>query len=65
MGRAFSTNVAKSNAYRIFVGRPEGKRRLGRLRRWWVDNIKIDLRQDGMVCTGLIWLKVGTIGGLL
>jgi hypothetical protein len=42
MGRACSTNVAKRNAYRILVGKPEGKRLLGRPRRWWVDNIKMD-----------------------
>jgi hypothetical protein len=34
----------KGNAYRIFVGEPEGKIRLGRRRRRWVDNIKMDLR---------------------
>jgi hypothetical protein len=33
------------NAYRILVGKPEGKRPLGRLRRRWVYNIKIDLRE--------------------
>jgi transposase len=38
---------AKKNAYRILVGNPEGKRPLGRPRRRWVDNIKMDLR-DGM-----------------
>jgi hypothetical protein len=32
------------NAYRILVGKPEGKNPLGRQRRRWVDNIKIDLR---------------------
>jgi hypothetical protein len=35
---------AKRNANRILVGKPEGKRTLGRLRRGWVDNIKMDLR---------------------
>jgi hypothetical protein len=34
----------KRNAYRILVEKPEGKRPLGRPRRSWVDNIKIDLR---------------------
>jgi hypothetical protein len=34
----------KMNAYRIFVGTPEG-RRLGRQRRMWEDNIKMDLRE--------------------
>jgi hypothetical protein len=33
------------NAYRILVGMPEGKRPLGRPRRRWVDNIKMDLRE--------------------
>jgi hypothetical protein len=37
----------KRNAYRILVGMPEGKRTLGRLRRRWVDNIKMDLREIG------------------
>jgi hypothetical protein len=35
------------NAYRILVGNPEGKRPLGRPRRRWVDNIKMDLREIG------------------
>jgi hypothetical protein len=35
------------NAYKILVGNPEGKRPLGRSRRRWVDNIKIDLREIG------------------
>jgi hypothetical protein len=34
----------KRNAYRILVGNPEGRRPLGRPRRRWVDNIKMDLR---------------------
>jgi hypothetical protein len=44
MGRARSTNGEKLNAYRILVGKPEGKRPLGRPERRWVDNIKIYLR---------------------
>jgi hypothetical protein len=35
----------KRNAYRILVGKPERRRRLGRPRRRWVDNIKMDLRE--------------------
>jgi hypothetical protein len=35
------------NAYRILVGKPEGKRPLGRPRRRWVDNIKIGFRETG------------------
>jgi hypothetical protein len=38
---------AKRNAYRLLVGKPEGKRALGRPRRSWVDNIKIDLLEIG------------------
>jgi hypothetical protein len=53
------------NAYRILVGKPEGKRPLGKPRRRWVDNIKIVVREDGMVWTGLIWLRIRTSGGYL
>jgi hypothetical protein len=37
----------KRNAYRILAGKPEGKRPLGRPRRMWANNIKIDLREIG------------------
>jgi hypothetical protein len=37
----------KRNAYRILGGKPEGKRPLGKPRRWWVDNIKMYLREIG------------------
>jgi hypothetical protein len=37
----------RRNAYRILAGKPEGERSLGRLRRGWMDNIKIDLRETG------------------
>jgi hypothetical protein len=37
----------KRNAYWILVGKPEGKKPLGRPRRRWVDNIKMDLREVG------------------
>jgi hypothetical protein len=53
----------KRNACRILVGNPEGKRPLGRPTRRWVDNIKMDLREIGW--DGLIWLRIGTTGGLL
>jgi hypothetical protein len=45
---------AKRNAYRILVGRPEGKRLLGRPRRRLVDNIKMDVREIGWGC--LDWI---------
>jgi hypothetical protein len=47
MDRECSANGVKRNAYRILVGKPEGKRPLGRPRRRWVENIKIDLREIG------------------
>jgi hypothetical protein len=43
----------KSNAYRMFVGKPEGKRPLGRPRRRWMDNIKMELREIGW--SGMDW----------
>jgi hypothetical protein len=36
---------AKRNAYKILLGKPEGKRPQGRPRRRWVNNIKMDLRE--------------------
>jgi hypothetical protein len=38
----------KRNVYRLFVGKPEGKRLLGRPIRRWIDNIKIDLLEIGL-----------------
>jgi hypothetical protein len=53
-------------AYRILVERPEGRRPLGRHRRKWEDNIKMDLEEVGWgAWTGLVWLRIGTGGGLL
>jgi hypothetical protein len=43
----------KRNAYRILVGKPEGKRPLERPRRRWVDNIKIDLKRYMMRWHGM------------
>jgi hypothetical protein len=45
MGRSCSTNGAKKNAHRILVGKPDGKRLLGRPKRRWVDNIKMAVRE--------------------
>jgi hypothetical protein len=38
----------KRNVYRLLVGEPEGKRPLGRLRRRWIDNTKMDLLEIGL-----------------
>jgi hypothetical protein len=55
----------KRNAYRILMRKPEGKRPIGKPKPGWVNNIKMDLRGDGMVWIGLIWLRVRTSGGLM
>jgi hypothetical protein len=46
----------KRNAYRILVGKPEGKRQLGRPRRRWVNNVKMDLREIGW--GGMDWIDL-------
>jgi hypothetical protein len=54
------------NAYRILVGKPEGKRPLGRpRRRWWTVLKWILERWDGMVWSESNWLRIGDSGGLL
>ena len=42
--------------YRVLVGKPEGKRPLGRPRRRWEDNIKMDLEEVG--CGGMDWIEL-------
>jgi hypothetical protein len=46
----------KRNGYRILVGKPEGKRPLGRPRRRWEDNIKMDVREIGW--GGVDWIEL-------
>jgi hypothetical protein len=46
----------KRNAYRILLGKPEGRRPSGRPRRRWVDNIKMDLREIGWY--GMDWIDL-------
>jgi hypothetical protein len=48
--------------YRVLVGEPDGKRPLGRPRRWREDGITVDLRE---IESGTIWLRIGTGSGLL
>jgi hypothetical protein len=56
----WATHVARMgahrNAYRILVGKPEGKRPLGRQKHRWVDNIKINLRE--IVWDGMDWIDL-------
>jgi hypothetical protein len=47
IGGSCSTNGEEENAYRLLVGKPKGKRPLGRPRRRWVDNIRMDLVEVG------------------
>jgi hypothetical protein len=56
MARTCSTNGEKRNAYRILVGKPEGRRPLGRPRCRWVDNINMNLRETGWGGTGWFYL---------
>ena len=42
--------------YRVLVGKPEGRRPLGRPRRRWEDNIRMDLREVGCVCVD--WMEL-------
>jgi hypothetical protein len=65
MGMVCRKNGEKRNAYRILVGKPEGKRPLVRPRHRWVDNIKIVLKENEMVWIGLSWLRIMTSGWLL
>jgi hypothetical protein len=46
----------KRNAYRILVGKPKGKRPLGRSRHRWMDNVKMDIR--GIGWDGMDWIDV-------
>jgi hypothetical protein len=55
----------RRSAYKFVVGKTEGRRPLGRPRRRWEDNIKVDLQEVGWgAWTSLIWLRIRTDGGL-
>ena len=56
-----------TGVYTVLVGKPEGKRLLGRPRPRWEDNIKMDLQEVGCGArTGSIWLRIGIdVGGHL
>jgi len=46
----------RSGAYRVLMGKPEGKSSFGRPRHRWEDNIKIDLQEVG--CGGMDWIEL-------
>jgi hypothetical protein len=56
MGRAYSRYGDRRGVHRVLVGKPEGKRPLGRPRRRWEDNIKIDLQAVG--CGGMDYIDL-------
>ena len=61
----------KRGSCRVSAGRPEGKRPLGRPRRRWENNVKMNVQElewgggGGWAWTGLIWLRIGKGGWLL
>jgi len=66
MGGAYSANGWRRDIYRVLVGKPEGARPLGRTRRSWEDNIKMDLQEVGCgVWIRSNWLMIGTGSGHL
>jgi hypothetical protein len=60
MGGPCSTNGEKRNAYRLLVGKPDGKRPLERPRLRWVDNIRMDLGEVGL--GDVDWIGLGKEG---
>jgi hypothetical protein len=52
----------KRNVYRLLVEKPEGKRPLGRPRRRWIDNIKMDLLEIGLTVVDWIGLAQDSYG---
>jgi len=66
MGGACGAYGEGRGVHRVLVGKPEGKRPLGRPRRRWGDNIKMDLHEvGGVVRNGWSRLRIGTGGGHL
>jgi hypothetical protein len=56
----------EGKVYKVSVGRPKGKRPLGRLRRRWENGIRMDLRETGCgVWSRFGWLRIETSGRLL
>jgi hypothetical protein len=66
MGGASNSDREGRDVYRVLVGIPEGKCLLGRPRRRWEDNIKMDLEEVGCgIWTGLRRFRIETVGGHL
>jgi hypothetical protein len=60
MGGACSTNREGKDVYRVLMGKPEGKRPLGRPRLRWEDNIRMDLQEVGCEC--MDWIELAQDG---
>jgi len=56
MGGTCSAYGEGRGVYRVFMGKPGGKRPMGRPRRRWEDNIKMDLQEVG--CGGMDWVEL-------
>ena len=56
MGGACIAYAVERGVYRVLVGKPEGKTPLGRPRRRWEDNIKMNLQEVG--CRGMDWIEL-------
>ena len=56
MGRACGAYGEDRGVHRVLVGKPEGKRPLGRPRRRWEDNMKMDLQE--VECGGMVWIEL-------
>ena len=56
MGWVCSAYGRGEGVYRVLVGKPEGKRQMGRPRRRWVDNIRMDLQEVG--CGYTDWIEL-------
>ena len=56
MGGAYTRREERRVVYRILVGKPEGRRPLGRPRRRWEGNIKMDLQEFG--CGVVDWIEL-------
>jgi len=52
----YGDKILFGGVYRVLVGKPEGKRPLGRPRRRWEDNIKMDIQEGG--CGGMDWIEL-------
>jgi hypothetical protein len=59
IGGACSAKGERRGIYRVLVGKPEGKRPLGRPRHRWEDNIKMDLQEVG--CEAKDWIDVAQV----